>query len=224
MHLLRSLVMQREESSTSGFEAVFGNRIWLILYLIARSCSLHFPLLLQVVQSRQWLASKSSKIIFRYFLKSFSVCFYNSCPLWAGWNMQHPIRPIHFQPCTYGRHRKPTIRNGNKMSEAWCPLFRISSRRFFFTVYLNRNSVYQHILSVIHLFSPPILRGMHKFQYMHRTWYICFESINKRLFKLFLLLRPQDNFLHTLSSLCTKEASIVMVLSFWQFPVGHLLS
>ena len=79
MHLCASLVMQGEDSSSSGLAAVLGKRTPWILKRIARSCSLHFPLLLQVVQSRQWLAKSNSRIFLRY-LRSLSVLVLISMP------------------------------------------------------------------------------------------------------------------------------------------------
>ena len=93
MHLFWSRVMQREDSSRRGVSAPFGKRTPSMLKRIASSCSLHLPLLPQVVQSRQWSASSSSRIILRY-LRRRSVFVQISMPSLGGVE-QAASRPPH---------------------------------------------------------------------------------------------------------------------------------
>ena len=66
MHLPGSRVMQTEELSSTGRCLLLGKRTPSIWKRMARSCSLQLVLLSQVVQSRQWLASRSSRMFLRY--------------------------------------------------------------------------------------------------------------------------------------------------------------
>ena len=66
MHFPASREMHREESSSPLVErALFGKRTPSMLKRIARSCSLQLVLFSQVVQSRQWLESTSSRMFLR---------------------------------------------------------------------------------------------------------------------------------------------------------------
>ena len=102
MHLLWSRDMQSDESSRRGSAAPFGKRTPSMLKRIARSWSLHLPLLWQVVQSRQWSASSSSSIILRY-LRSRSVFVHISMPSFGGVE-QAASRPPHLFSTMHMRH------------------------------------------------------------------------------------------------------------------------
>ena len=83
MHLFWSRTMLTEDSSSLGSAAVLGKRTRSMPKRMARSWSLQEPLLPQVVQSRQWLARSSSRIILRY-LRSRSVLVRISIPALGG--------------------------------------------------------------------------------------------------------------------------------------------
>ena len=69
MHLPESKTIEADELVTLLSSALFGKRTPSMLKRTARSWSLQDLLLAHVVQSRQWLARRSSRMFFLYFLR-----------------------------------------------------------------------------------------------------------------------------------------------------------